>query len=591
MIYDISCKYFDVLIIGAGGAGLMSAVSACDNNLKNIAIISKVLPTNSHTVSAKGGINASLGNVIKDDWKWHAFDTIKGSDFLADEDAVEILCKNACDAIIYLEKNGVVFSRDENNKIAQRAYGGQSTDFGKGEIAHRACYSKDNTGQTILHTLYQQALKNNINFFNEYFVIDLLVENNQCFGCLAVDLNNGELIIFSSKIVILATGGYSQIYHNTTSSTICTGDGTALAFKAGIDLQDMEFVQFHPTGIYGSGFLVTEATRGEGGYLLNKNHHRFMQDYAPKMMELASRDVIAQSMAKEIFKGNGAGENSDYLYLDLRHLSQETLRNKIPGAVDLIEKFLKLDVKKDLIPIAPSAHYSMGGVACDVDCNVIAGLMAVGEVACHSVHGANRLGCNSLLDLIVFGKIAGENASKNVQLNQKNSAEIAKISQKIAQQKIVNFNQKFVSDKNSNEIKNQQPLSEIKKLMQKNNEKTLGVFRNHDLILEGINFNKELLKKLNNYKILTKNLFWNEELILYLELENLLLNAVAVGFCALNRKESRGSHYRSDNLGHDDKNFFGHSLVRLKNFDEIIMEFNLKPVKNTNKFLSQSQFT
>ena len=472
MIYDISCKYFDVLIIGAGGAGLMSAVSACDNNLKNIAIISKVLPTNSHTVSAKGGINASLGNVIKDDWKWHAFDTIKGSDFLADEDAVEILCKNACDAIIYLEKNGVVFSRDENNKIAQRAYGGQSTDFGKGEIAHRACYSKDNTGQTILHTLYQQALKNNINFFNEYFVIDLLVENNQCFGCLAVDLNNGELIIFSSKIVILATGGYSQIYHNTTSSTICTGDGTALAFKAGIDLQDMEFVQFHPTGIYGSGFLVTEATRGEGGYLLNKNHHRFMQDYAPKMMELASRDVIAQSMAKEIFKGNGAGENSDYLYLDLRHLSQETLRNKIPGAVDLIEKFLKLDVKKDLIPIAPSAHYSMGGVACDVDCNVIAGLMAVGEVACHSVHGANRLGCNSLLDLIVFGKIAGENASKNVQLNQKNSAEIAKISQKIAQQKIVNFNQKFVSDKNSNEIKNQQPLSEIKKLMQKNNEKT-----------------------------------------------------------------------------------------------------------------------
>ena len=588
MIYDINCKYFNTLIIGSGGAGLMSAISASDNNLQNIAIISKVLPTNSHTVSAKGGINASLGNVTKDDWRWHAFDTIKGSDFLADEDAVEVLCKNACDAIIYLEKNGVVFSRDENNKIAQRAYGGQSTDFGKGEIAHRACYSKDNTGQTILHTLYQQALKKNINFFNEYFVIDLLVENNQCFGCLAVDLNSGELIIFSAKIVILATGGYSQIYHNTTSSTICTGDGTALAFKAGIDLQDMEFVQFHPTGIYGSGFLITEATRGEGGYLLNKNHHRFMQDYAPKMMELASRDIIAQSMAKEIFKGNGAGENSDYLYLDLRHLSKETLRDKIPGAVDLVEKFLKLDVSQDLIPIAPSAHYSMGGVACDVDCNVIEGLMAVGEVACHSVHGANRLGCNSLLDLIVFGKIAGENAVKNIQLNQKNSQEVVKISQRIAQQKIVNFYNKFACEKNYEEVKKQQSLGEIKKLMQKNNEKSLGVFRNHDLILEGININKDLIKKLNQYKIVNKNLLWNEEMVLYLELENLLLNSVAVGFCALNRKESRGSHYRSDNLGHDDQNFYGHSLVSLKNFDEIIMEFNLKPVKNTNKFISQS---
>jgi len=303
---------------------------------------------------------------------------------------------------------------------------------------------------------------------------------------------------------------------------------------------------------------------------------------------LASRDIISQSMAKEIFKGNGAGENSDYLYLDLRHLSKETLRDKIPGAVDLVEKFLKLDVTKDLIPIAPSAHYSMGGVACDVDCNVIEGLMAVGEVACHSVHGANRLGCNSLLDLIVFGKIAGENAVKNIQLNQKNSQEVVKISQQIAQQKIANFYNKFACEKDFEDVKNQQSLGEIKKLMQKNNEKTLGVFRNHDLILEGINVNKDLIKKLNHYKIVNKNLLWNEELVLYLELENLLLNSVAVGFCALNRKESRGSHYRSDNLGHDDQNFYGHSLVSLKNFDEIIMEFNLKPVKNTNKFISQS---
>ena len=576
MILDISCKYFDIIIIGAGGAGLMSALSASEGN-NNIAVISKVLPNNSHTVSAKGGINASLGNVSKDDWRWHAFDTMQGSAGIADEEAVDILCKNANDAIIFLEKIGVVFSRDENHKIAQRAYGGQRTDNGKGGLAYRACYSKDNTGQTILHSLYQQAVKNNVKFFNDYFVIDLIMQNNICIGCLALDLNNGEMVNFVSKVTILATGGFSQIYQNTTSSTICTGDGTALALRAGLELQDMEFVQFHPTGIYGSGFLITEASRGEGGYLLNKHHKRFMQDYDPQMMELSCRDLISQAMATEIAKGNGAGENGDYLYLDLRHLSASTMKNKLPSVLELVNKFLKLDARQDLIPIAPSAHYTMGGVPAGVDCVVSQGLMAVGEVACHSVHGANRLGCNSLLDLIVFGKIAGESAvlqarqlklNDNIQLN--NSKELQE------------FNNIFAKDVNH---KNSFSIAEIKKNLQKNNEKTLGVFRNHELILEGINRNLELYKNLQNYKIISKNLIWNDELIAYLELKNLLLNALAVGFSAIARTESRGSHYRSDYNFEDNENFLAHSLVKIheQNNDEIKMEIKFKKIYN-NKF-------
>jgi succinate dehydrogenase/fumarate reductase flavoprotein subunit len=579
MINNITCKYFDAIIIGSGGAGLMTAISCYDNGVKNIAIISKVNPVNSHTVSAKGGINASLGNVEKDDWRWHAYDTLKGSAFLADDDAVEVLCKNANDAILFLEKNGVVFSRDDKNKIAQRAYGGQTTNFGEGGIAYRACYSKDNTGQTILHTLHQQAIKRSVSFFNEFFVVELLTQDQECFGCLAVDLNSGSLNLFIAKMTILATGGYSQIYFNTTSSTICTGDGTALALKAGYNLQDMEFVQFHPTGIYGLGFLISEATRGEGGYLLNKNNYRFMQDYSPKMMELSSRDIISQSMAKELAKGNGGGENSDYLYLDIRHLSPETLENKLPGVVELVKKFCKIDPQNQLIPITPSAHYSMGGIECDINCLVSKGLMAVGEVACHSVHGANRLGCNSLLDLVVFGKIAGEKLVDNINSKIHDNLKVDKISSQLIKKFWDNFEHDILKVNRQNPKK----INEIKLQMQKNNDRTLGVFRNHDLILEGLNLNIALLKQIKQIKISSTNLIWNEELIQYYELENLLLNSISVGFCALNRKESRGSHYRSDFLK-TDSNFLAHSLCKIDESSEYFMKYSLKPVRNSKKF-------
>ena len=569
----------------------MAAISAIEAGAKNIAVISKVVPTSSHTVAAKGGINATLSNVENDDWKWHAYDTLKGADYLADNDAVELLCREAQTAILDLEKMGVVFSRGENGKISQRAYGGQTTNFGQGGAAYRACYSKDKTGHTILHTLHEQALKNGVKFFSEFFVTDLLVESSSqekshCHGCLALDLNSGELVIFSASTIILATGGYSQIYQNTTSSLICTGDGSALVFKEGLPLQDMEFVQFHPTGIQGLGFLVTEAARGEGGYLVNSSGERFMQNYAPKMLELASRDVVSQAMATEIRKG-------EKIYLDLRHLSEEVLYNKLPGVIELVKNFVRLDVKKDLIPVSPSAHYTMGGIPTDLDCNVIDGLMAVGETACVSVHGANRLGCNSLLDLIVFGKIAGKKAAEKS--SQQNTKIAEKIAEKIAAEKIEKLKNIFIAStwtpsfdgvtKGRVESGVVTPpndgvhLPALKKLLQEANEKYLGVFRDEKLLELGLAKTCELYEIFKNYKIKNKNLIWNEELVAYFELENLLLNSLATNFSALNRRESRGAHYRSDFENRDDKNFHAHSLVRIKNG----LEFSLKPVRNFSK--------
>ncbi len=553
----ISKQSFDIVIIGSGGAGLAAALSAHDAGAKNIAVISKVVPSSSHTVAAKGGINAALGNVESDDWKWHAYDTLKGADYLADNDAVELLCREAAAAIIDLEKIGVVFSRDVDGKISQRAYGGQTSDFGRGSVAYRACYSKDKTGHTILHSLHQQALKKGIKFFSEFFVTDLLIESqNRCHGCLALDLNSGELVIFSASTVILATGGYSQIYQNTTSSLICTGDGSALVFKEGLPLQDMEFVQFHPTGIDGCGFLITEAARGEGGYLVNSSGDRFMKNYAPKMMELASRDVISQAMATEIHAGRK-------VFLDLRHLSPNVLNQKLPGVVELVKNFARLDVQKDLIPVAPSAHYTMGGIPTNLDCEVIDGLMAVGETACVSVHGANRLGCNSLLDLIVFGKISGKKAT------QKIAPKNDKIVSEIASEKIEKIKNLFGQNSSEN-------LSEMKKALQKNNEENLGVFRDENLLKQGLERSKDLFEKLKSYKIRNKSLVWNEELVAYFELENLLLNSLATNFAALNRLESRGAHYRSDFRSRDDAKFHAHSLVKIGND----LEFSLKPVRN-----------
>lgn len=578
MNFQISKHHFDIIIIGSGGAGLMAAIAAINRGAKNIAVISKVIPSNSHTVAAKGGINAALSNVQSDNWKWHAYDTLKGADYLADVDAVEVLCSQAEAAVLDLEKMGVVFSRDNAGKIAQRAYGGQTTNFGQGDVAYRACYSKDKTGHTILHSLHEQALKNNVKFFSEFFVTDLLIEDQkQCHGCLAVDFNLGELAVFESDVTILATGGYSQIYQNTTSSLICSGDGSALVFEEGIPLQDMEFVQFHPTGIYGHGFLVTEAARGEGGYLLNSKGERFMQRYAPKMMELASRDVVSQAMATEIYEGRGIGKDKNFLHLDLRHISDEVLKNKLPGVVELVKNFSRIDAKKDLIAVAPSAHYTMGGIPTNLDCVVVdgekevAGLMAIGEAACVSVHGANRLGCNSLLDLIVFGKIAGEKAVEKIGVRNK------KIAGEIAAKKIEKLKEIFGASASA-----VVRLSELKSQLQENNEKNLSVFRHEKLLKIGLTKTQELFEIFKNYKIANRGLIWNEELISYFELKNLFLNSLAANFSALNRLESRGAHYRSDFKERDDLNFLAHSLVKINHDQENRLEFSLKSVRTVS---------
>jgi len=600
--FKITKHQFDIIIIGSGGAGLTAAISAINSGAKNIAIISKVIPSNSHTVAAKGGINAALSNVQKDDWKWHAYDTLKGADYLADTDAVEILCREAERAVIDLEKMGVVFSRDSLGKISQRAYGGQTTNFGKGDVAYRACYSKDKTGHTILHTLHEQALKKGVRFFSEFFVTDLLISQNQCHGCLTIDLNSGESVIFESKITILATGGYSQIFQNTTSSLICSGDGSALVFEEGLPLQDMEFVQFHPTGIFGYGFLITEAARGEGGFLLNSEGERFMKKYAPKMMELASRDVIAQAMATEIYEGRGIGENKNFLHLDLRHIDDEVLKNKLPGVIELVKNFARLDAKKDLIPVSPSAHYTMGGIPTNLDCMVldgekeVAGLMAIGEAACVSVHGANRLGCNSLLDLIVFGKIAGAKSAEKVA--QKIENNFSGLAQKIAVEKIKKLKNLFTDKKTLNQVRDDAKrnlnsssnsshqdfsLSTLKFELQSNNEKNLSVFRDEKLLEIGLNETQKLFQIFKNYQIKNKSLIWNEELIAYLELKNLFLNSLAANFSALNRRESRGAHYRSDFKNRDDINFLAHSLVKINEASENELEFSLKAVRSNSQ--------
>ena len=573
--------------MGSGGAGLRAAISCFDEGIKNIAVISKVMPSLSHTVSAKGGVNAALGSQQDDDWRWHAYDTIKSADYIADNDAVEIMCQMAPQNIIELEKMGVVFSRNQDGKIAQRAYGGQMTKFGEGELASRACYSKDKTGHTMLHSLHQEALKRNVRFFNEFFVTDLLVDKDyksespnsskRCLGVVAIDLNHGKITIFESKITIIATGGHAQIYSNTTSSSVCTGDGGGLALRAKLPLQDMEFVQFHPTGIYGCGFLITEAARSEGAYLLNGEGDRFMKNYAPKMLELASRDVVARAMANEILQNRGCGKNKAFLYLSLAHIDKEILINKLPGVIEVAKNFARVDIFKDPIPVTPSAHYVMGGVPTDVNCMVIdrvlddgqdkivEGLMCIGEAASTSVHGANRLGCNSLLDIIVFGKLAGINAAKILK-NQDLIAD-SKMVEKISEIKINRIAAMFLEQKSvtSPEFIS---LDVLKNNLKQINEANIGVFRSDCLITKALEQINQLFSQFKNYKIVNKSLIYNEDLINYLEIENLFLNSYATIYSALQRKESRGAHFRDDYNLRDDQNWRCHSLVSIDNLDD-----------------------
>ena len=551
----------------------MSALSCISRGVKNVAVISKVFPTRSHTVAAKGGINAALGNISGDDWQWHCYDTIKGGDYLVDHDAAELMCKAAPQAIIDLEKMGVVFSRNADGKIDQRVYGGQKTNFGKGDLAHRACFSKDSTGHTILNTLYQQCLKKGVKFFSEFFITDLLIDNQkQCFGAVAIDLASGQINIFKSAVTILATGGYGQIYQQTTTSDICTGDGNAFLLKEGLQLQDMEFVQFHPTSLYGTGLLISEAARGEGGYMINGLGEKFMTKYAPSYGDLASRDVIARAIATEIYEGRGGGEKKDQVYLVISHLGEKKIKEKIPTVLEIVRSFSKVNPLVDPIPIAPAAHYTMGGIPTDANCQVLSndkkveGLLAIGEAACASVHGANRLGCNSLLDILVFGNLSGKVARELIEqgLSQPQNSQI--IDAKLNRLAAI-FAQK-----------GDQSAASIKEKSKQLVEKFIGVFRNKILLEQGLKSLLELKEQLNFVEIKNKNLLWNDEIIEFIQTENLLLQSIATAYLALQREESRGAHFREDFPLRDDKNWLKHSLVSF-NIDNNSFDFKTKAVR------------
>ena len=547
--------FYDVIIIGAGGAGLVAASQSKKLGLK-CAVISKVLPNFSHTCAAKGGINAALGNNHDDNWRWHAFDTIKGGDYLADKNVVEYMCQKAPEAIYFLENIGVNFSRDNNGKIYQRSYGGQSTQYGKGAIAHRACASKDGIGRTMIDSLYSDCLRQGVDFFNEFFIHDLIMEDKKCLGAVGFNIADGQFHQFSAKSTIIATGGYSQIYQNTTTSSICTGDGGGLILQEGLPLQDMEFTQFHPTGILKSGFLISEAARGEGAYLVNSQNERFMEKYDPKYKDLACRDLISRAISTEIHQGRGCGENKNGIYLQFSHLQKDIITSKLPNIIKLAQSFAQIDITKEPILIAPSLHYTMGGIPADINCKVSNSdnLYAVGEAACLSVHGANRLGCNSLLDLIVFGqKVAQSVKENNNQLINK------KYAKQVALEKITKINH-FL---NKNHSKNTN-IYQIKDQIKQISEKHIGVFRNKQLLEQGIQKLQNLYNQLQNVTISNKSLIFNDELICYLETKNLFFQSFATITSALNRNESRGAHYRQDFPKKDDKNWLSHSLIKVK---------------------------
>ncbi len=550
---------YNLIIIGAGGSGLASAIYAAKHGLK-VGVISKVHPMNSHTIAAQGGINAALGNIIPDDWRWHAYDTIKAADWLADQDSVELMCSNAVDAINMLDEIGVQFNRTNNGLIDQKIYGGQSTFYGKGELAYRACYSNDRTGPAILSKLYQTAQeKKNINFFNYNFAIHLIMDGNKCCGVVTWDIENGLLNVIYADHIIIATGGYSQIYQTSTSSAICTGDGNGLAVRAGINLQDMEFVQFHPTAINKIGVLITEASRSVGGILLNRNNERFMAKYAPKFMELASRDVVARAIATEIALGFGCGENRDHILLDLTHLTSQYIKDNLPTIFENCQFFLKIDPSRVAIPIVPAAHYTMGGIPTDKFCQVVKfdqseqvidGLYAIGEAASISVHGAGRLGCNSLLDLIVFAKLVIENIVKNHKISD-NVFDTPNIKNTID-----DIIDRFYSNFNKEQTDYAILKQELKLLMQKN----VGVFRTENNLINAIKSFDNIKQRYNNSGVKDKSLSWNIELQEYLELGNMIISAESTIYSALWRRESRGAHFRSDYPTRNDKNFLYHTI-------------------------------
>jgi succinate dehydrogenase / fumarate reductase flavoprotein subunit len=555
--YKIIDHEYDVVVLGAGGSGLRAAVGLSEAGLKT-ACISKVFPTRSHTSAAQGGISAALGNMGEDDWRWHMYDTVKGSDWLGDQDAIEYLCKEAPRAVVELERYGVPFSRTDDGKIYQRPFGGMTKNYGNG-TAQRTCAAADRTGHAILHTLYGQALKHNTEFFIEYFALDLIMKNGECKGIIAWNLTDGTIHRFRSHITIIATGGYGKVYQSATSAHTCTGDGNAMVLRAGLPLQDMEFVQFHPTGIYGVGCLITEGARGEGGFLVNGKGERFMERYAPNAKDLASRDVVSRSMEIEINEGRGAGKDKDHIFLHLDHLDKKVIDERLPGISEAAKTFANIDVSKQPIPVVPTVHYNMGGIPTNYKAEVLTlngsektvpGLMAIGEAACVSVHGANRLGSNSLIDLVVFGRAAAKRAAELIKPGMPH--------EEVSQGETDKCLDRFNKIRNSN---GGTKTADLRASMQKTMQTKCAVFRTDKTLKEGVNQIRKPLEGMSDLSLGDKSLIFNTDLVETLEFDNLISQALTTMDSAYNRKESRGAHAREDFTKRDDKNFMKHTLA------------------------------